>query len=321
MDDGVLGMAVGGRRFLIIPALLAYGSQGIEGHVPPDSVIHLEMTIETLKPSNKEEAKPILHNLLAEPPTLIPSDSFISIGPQISIRSEYERGVNSPLNHSMEGHADTDRQASEHSISPRASAARHDSQSSGLDPSSNRGSFADRTGMSGLDAGTPRELLQNEGGDDDFPSLLGDAVSSSEIPTFYHGSTCQLIKRDDDGKIVPLELPGYGPDKSLGYVILQNKDGARRLVVYAPVFQADIGTKKVAANESAGLDFAYTVEDDKGDHFLMTLKGEGAANRFSAHIEHAKVANALGGDTSLSVTPTGTPLPRGTKPKTSPQVM
>lgn len=43
LDEGVVGMRAGGRRRFIVSSGLAYGSVGIPGHVPPDSLLHLEV--------------------------------------------------------------------------------------------------------------------------------------------------------------------------------------------------------------------------------------------------------------------------------------
>jgi len=45
VEDGVLGMKVGGKRRLIIPPSLAYGSKGIPGTVPPDATLMFDMEL------------------------------------------------------------------------------------------------------------------------------------------------------------------------------------------------------------------------------------------------------------------------------------
>jgi FKBP-type peptidyl-prolyl cis-trans isomerase len=38
-------MREGGRRHLVVPPRMGYGSAGVPGHVPPDSVIHIEVCV------------------------------------------------------------------------------------------------------------------------------------------------------------------------------------------------------------------------------------------------------------------------------------
>ena len=45
VEDGVMGMKVGGKRCLIIPPSLAYGSKGIPGTVPPDSTLMFDVEL------------------------------------------------------------------------------------------------------------------------------------------------------------------------------------------------------------------------------------------------------------------------------------
>ncbi|CAG5136070.1 unnamed protein product, partial [Candidula unifasciata] len=48
-DQGMLGMKKGGKRLLIIPPALAYGSQGVGERVPPDSALIFEVQVIRIK--------------------------------------------------------------------------------------------------------------------------------------------------------------------------------------------------------------------------------------------------------------------------------
>ncbi|XP_051510137.1 FK506-binding protein 15 isoform X3 [Myxocyprinus asiaticus] len=48
-DEGMLSMRKGGRRFMVIPPSLAYGSQGVPNRVPPDSTLVFETEIRRIK--------------------------------------------------------------------------------------------------------------------------------------------------------------------------------------------------------------------------------------------------------------------------------
>lgn len=43
LDDGLIGMQATGRRRIVVPAALGYGSKGLAGMVPPDSDLVFEV--------------------------------------------------------------------------------------------------------------------------------------------------------------------------------------------------------------------------------------------------------------------------------------
>ncbi|KAL0186444.1 hypothetical protein M9458_018114, partial [Cirrhinus mrigala] len=44
-EEGMLNMRKGGKRLMVIPPSLAYGSQGVANRVPPDSTLVFEAEI------------------------------------------------------------------------------------------------------------------------------------------------------------------------------------------------------------------------------------------------------------------------------------
>ncbi|XP_070532275.1 FK506-binding protein 15-like isoform X2 [Ptychodera flava] len=56
-DEGILGMKKGGRRLIIVPPSMAYGSKGIGDRVPPNSTLIFDIEIKKVKFSKEREEK------------------------------------------------------------------------------------------------------------------------------------------------------------------------------------------------------------------------------------------------------------------------
>ncbi|XP_073455954.1 FK506-binding protein 15 isoform X1 [Aquarana catesbeiana] len=85
-EEGMLGMKKGGRRFLVIPPTLAYGSQGLSGRIPPNATLLFEVEVKRMKqkdagsdrqsvgsrdsPVSITESIPV--ETLPQPPTSVP---------------------------------------------------------------------------------------------------------------------------------------------------------------------------------------------------------------------------------------------------------
>jgi len=53
-DEGLVGVQPGGRRRLVVPPQLAYGSKGVEGLIPPDATLVVEvLVLEVARPDGK----------------------------------------------------------------------------------------------------------------------------------------------------------------------------------------------------------------------------------------------------------------------------
>lgn len=107
-------------------------------------------------------------------------------------------------------------------------------------------------------------------------SLVGDNIEEgksepqAEGPNFHHTSTCSLEQKIGSNWS-ELDLPKYSNGK-LGYVVMSPGEGqARKLIVYAPVFQAEIGASQVVPDESG--EGTYLVTDDEGLEFRIGVGG------------------------------------------------
>lgn len=48
-DEGTVGMAKGGKRLLVIPPALGYGSQGVSGRIPANACLVFEVELRKVK--------------------------------------------------------------------------------------------------------------------------------------------------------------------------------------------------------------------------------------------------------------------------------
>ncbi|XP_042336167.1 FK506-binding protein 15 isoform X2 [Sceloporus undulatus] len=48
-EEGMIGLKKGGRRFLVVPSALAYGSQGVANRIPPDSSLAFEVDVKRVR--------------------------------------------------------------------------------------------------------------------------------------------------------------------------------------------------------------------------------------------------------------------------------
>ena len=53
----MVGMAKGGKRLLVIPPSLAYGSQGVAGRIPANTTLIFEVEVRKIKLSKEREAE------------------------------------------------------------------------------------------------------------------------------------------------------------------------------------------------------------------------------------------------------------------------
>jgi len=79
-DEGLLGMRVGGRRQLDIPADLAYGSAGSGDAIPPDSAISFVVDMLAIVPAIDAADEPELNNLQTPPLTELVIEDLVEGG-------------------------------------------------------------------------------------------------------------------------------------------------------------------------------------------------------------------------------------------------
>uniref|UniRef100_A0A3B4EEV9 peptidylprolyl isomerase n=1 Tax=Pygocentrus nattereri TaxID=42514 RepID=A0A3B4EEV9_PYGNA len=82
-EDGMLSMRKGGKRLMVIPPALAYGSQGVPGRVPADSTLVFEAEIRRVKFA-KESSSERLAVGSRDSTIPSPAPSLDSLGPDLS---------------------------------------------------------------------------------------------------------------------------------------------------------------------------------------------------------------------------------------------
>ena len=247
IDKGVSGMKAGGKRFIILPPQMGYGVAGVEGSIPPNSVVYLELELKQVVSSKAQDGRS-----------------------QAGFSSYSNNMINA--NRSFEAES-----ASSANINDQ-------SDTSARIPSMVRQNFADQSQhASGVFSNGMRSS-----------EAMSNVHSTVNGPMFHHMSTCHVLKASESG-FVPCNLPGYGKDKSLGYVIMSPEEGVRKLIVYAPVLQADLSpdaSSVVATDPESGLVNCFNVSDEEGQGWLMALKGSEQAARLQRQLQAAKGAAA-----------------------------
>jgi hypothetical protein len=90
-------------------------------------------------------------------------------------------------------------------------------------------------------------------------------------------------------------MAGYGADQSLGYVVMSPGEGPRKVVVYAPVMQANLVALSPMSQQDSrqNLPHAYTVHCDEGSDWVMVLKSDGHMGRLEKQVSVAKEIEAI----------------------------
>ena len=68
-------MCKGGRRVLVIPPSLAYGSQGVSGRIPPNAVLVFDVEIKKVKHSKERKQETAV--IEAPPPKYLMTDVHV----------------------------------------------------------------------------------------------------------------------------------------------------------------------------------------------------------------------------------------------------